>query len=65
MLKTTPWLLQPFTLVLRTRTHTSLKSRVWLWHVPQLFSAATINYLSRTKKRMNDESKQHGAVDRT
>ena len=27
--------------------------------------AATINYpLRRTKKQMNDESKQHGAVDR-
>ena len=31
-----------------------------LWRTPQLLSATTINYPSRrTKKRMNDESKQH------
>ena len=59
MLETTPWVLHPFTLILRTRIHTSLKSRVW-----ELLSATTINYPSRrTKMRMNDESKQHGAVD--
>ena len=58
MVETTPWVLHPFTLILRTHIHISLKSRIW--------RAATIDYrLRRTKKRMNDESKQHGAVDRT
>ena len=46
-------------------THTYLhfvKSCVWVVvRMPQLLSAATINYpLRRTKKQMNGESKQHG-----
>ena len=61
MLETTPWVLHTFTLVLHTRTYTSLKPRVWA-----VAHATTINYPSRrTKNQMNDESKQHGAVDRT
>ena len=61
MLETTPWVLHAFTLVLHTRTHTLLKLRVWV-----VVCTATINYPSRrTKKQMNDDSKQRGVVDRT
>ena len=65
MLETTPWVLHPLTLVLRRRTHTSYNHVLGLWHTPQQLSTATINYpLRRTKKRMDDESKQHSTVDR-
>ena len=58
MLETTPWVLHPFTLILRTCIRISLKSRVCV-----VGRATTIKYPSRrTEKKMNDESKQHGAV---